>query len=439
MKRKVTKIMPDGSKHIIEEDDQAPVHHKNILDAKKQGTPPAKQYLDRVADQGNRGDTELAHVNPWEEALLKKLGGAGTRNPHTGLKQFYTAKDIESWYPNYLGRSGTEDPTGLAYWQGQAADTTIPESQLWNAFSTAAKAPGAGEIPTTWNPTSNADVASWYSKDLGRVASPEEINYWSNYKGDASSPYAAFLAGAGNEVAGRTPPSVGLPTTGINWNDWYQRAWGRSPGADEVAYWQGQAALGIPVAQLWAAFQTAGKTAGEKYTGWSPISNPNGIDIPLDIMPTSTSNSSSYSGLPAEWQSKLLTSLMPQLQSSITDMPGNIDKYTGEALGSYQQMMQNALRKNIPDAIAGLANRGILSSTEGNKILSEVMSNAATDASTKGYTTAMQSALLKAGMPSILAQIADLGKSTSSASSSYSEDPTQMYKTLASVIQSMMG
>jgi hypothetical protein len=150
------------------------------------------------------------------------------------------------------------------------------------------------------------------------------------------------------------------------------------------------------------------------------------FNLPLDIMPTS------YSGLPQTYQDQLLASLMPQLNSAVTNMPGNIDKYTNEALGSYQQMMQNALRQNIPEALRGLANRGILNSTEGQNVLGNVMSTAATDASTKGYTTAMQAALLKANMPTILAQIADLGKSSTS------QDPTQMYKTMADLIKAMM-
>ena len=266
--------MPDGSMYITEEDDQAPVHHKNVLDVQSQGEPPMKQYLDRTATKGQGGDTTLAHVNPWEAMLLKKLGGVGTTNPNTGLRQFYI------------------DPvTGL---------------------------------------------------------------------------------------------ENGLP----------------DPNAA---------------------------------TATSPTFN-----FPMDIMPTSTSASSSYSGLPASYQESLLSSLMPQLQSSITNMPGNIDQYTNEALGSYNQIMNNAIKTNIPKALAGLSNRGILNSTEGQGVLSNVYSQAAMDASNKGYTTAMQAALLKANMPSILAQIADLGKSTGTSSIGYAADPTVMYRTMADLIKSMM-
>lgn len=37
---------------------------------------------------GREGDTELAHVNPFEQKLLKAVGGSGTINPITSLKEF---------------------------------------------------------------------------------------------------------------------------------------------------------------------------------------------------------------------------------------------------------------------------------------------------------------------------------------------------------------
>ena len=37
---------------------------------------------------GREGDTELAHVNSWEKNLLKSVGGSGTINPVTSLREF---------------------------------------------------------------------------------------------------------------------------------------------------------------------------------------------------------------------------------------------------------------------------------------------------------------------------------------------------------------
>ena len=47
---------------------------------------------DYLARQGRRGDTELAHVTPQEKVLLESLGGAGTINPNTGLREYHTGR-----------------------------------------------------------------------------------------------------------------------------------------------------------------------------------------------------------------------------------------------------------------------------------------------------------------------------------------------------------
>jgi hypothetical protein len=41
-----------------------------------------------LQDMGRGGDTILAHINPQEAALLKRMGGSGTINPATGLPEF---------------------------------------------------------------------------------------------------------------------------------------------------------------------------------------------------------------------------------------------------------------------------------------------------------------------------------------------------------------
>ena len=42
-----------------------------------------------IADKGRFGDTELAHVNTFEKALLESMGGSGSINPETGLKEYF--------------------------------------------------------------------------------------------------------------------------------------------------------------------------------------------------------------------------------------------------------------------------------------------------------------------------------------------------------------
>jgi len=254
-----------------------------------------------LSRQGVRGDTELAHVNPWEQALLRALGGAGTTNPQTGLRQFYT---------DHM-----------------------------------------------------ADIISKRIQGFGR---PQQF--------------------------------VDPAAAGRFFTDYPQ-------------YFTTSAA---------------------------PAEQPPFFNFPLDIKPHTEHTESSYAGLPGGYGQSLLQSLMPQLQTSIADMPGNIDRYTGQALGGYRQMMQDALRRNIPSAIGNLANRGIISSTEGQRVLSDVYSSAAIDAANKGYQTAMQAALLKANIPSVLGQIGELGRVTTGAGRTYQEDPTRMYSIAADLIRSMM-
>lgn len=44
--------------------------------------------LAQLAKQGRGGDTMLAHINPKEAEVLKRMGGSGTVNPNTGLREF---------------------------------------------------------------------------------------------------------------------------------------------------------------------------------------------------------------------------------------------------------------------------------------------------------------------------------------------------------------
>lgn len=55
------------------------------------------KLYEELSGHGVGGDTELAHINPWEADLLRSVGGAGTVNEVTGLRQ-------------YLGGGGSSAP-----------------------------------------------------------------------------------------------------------------------------------------------------------------------------------------------------------------------------------------------------------------------------------------------------------------------------------------
>jgi len=48
-----------------------------------------KKLGKEIASKGIKGDTELAHINPFEKELLIKHGGSGTINLQTGLPQYF--------------------------------------------------------------------------------------------------------------------------------------------------------------------------------------------------------------------------------------------------------------------------------------------------------------------------------------------------------------
>ena len=58
----------------------------------KEGGSVGDEDLPKLADlirrYGRGGDTELAHINPIEAHILKSLGGSGTINPATGLREY---------------------------------------------------------------------------------------------------------------------------------------------------------------------------------------------------------------------------------------------------------------------------------------------------------------------------------------------------------------
>lgn len=153
---------------------------------------------------------------------------------------------------------------------------------------------------------------------------------------------------------------------------------------------------------------------------------------------SSSSSSNSYSGLPADYRDRLLQATMPTLEASVSNMVGNADAYANKANAQYSYMMNEALLPAIRQAIGSLANRGVLSSTVASDAIGNVASDAATQAGEKGYETAMKAALMKYGIPEILASVLNLGQysqnqassSATSKTSSYSEDPSTIWNIL---------
>jgi len=60
----------------------------------KGGIAELKPISKAVASYGRNGDTMLAHITPAEARMLRRRGGAGTTNPKTGLKEYFSLKKL---------------------------------------------------------------------------------------------------------------------------------------------------------------------------------------------------------------------------------------------------------------------------------------------------------------------------------------------------------
>jgi len=58
--------------------------------------PPAfaRGGLNDLAAQGRGGDSQLAHINPFEAGVLRSMGGSGAINPRTGLREYDMWSDL---------------------------------------------------------------------------------------------------------------------------------------------------------------------------------------------------------------------------------------------------------------------------------------------------------------------------------------------------------
>jgi hypothetical protein len=54
-----------------------------------------KSIAQELQDMGRGGDTILAHINPQEAAMLKRMGGSGTINPQTGLPEYFVKSVVK--------------------------------------------------------------------------------------------------------------------------------------------------------------------------------------------------------------------------------------------------------------------------------------------------------------------------------------------------------
>lgn len=122
-----------------------------------------RDTLARAKSAGRGGDSDIVHVNPQEEMLLHSMGGSGTINPRTGLREFYT----DAFGGGY-GNANAVDAGGT---RGEVGFTS-------NSTHDAANAQGVSRNPAAFPPGTPLgvdgdgvyhDISGISSKQLGEM------------------------------------------------------------------------------------------------------------------------------------------------------------------------------------------------------------------------------------------------------------------------------
>lgn len=110
----------------------------------------AAKALLEAKKKGRRGDTDIVHVNPYEKKMLKAMGGSGTTNPNTGLKEYFSDEP-------------DPDEQAEADWQGvgpgspsDANSSGMTEIRKRDDGRWESRAPGE----TEWTPVESAQESS---------------------------------------------------------------------------------------------------------------------------------------------------------------------------------------------------------------------------------------------------------------------------------------
>ena len=123
-----------------------------------------------------------------------------------------------------------------------------------------------------------------------------------------------------------------------------------------------------------------------------------------------TAFSNSFSGLDNNNRQSLMGAILPQLTGQISNMPGNIDAYMGNANQMYQGQMKRGLEQFMPQVLEGMNSRGMLNSSLTSDALANTAAQIIPTFADKSFQAGMQGAQMKASMPQILGQLASLGQ-----------------------------
>jgi hypothetical protein len=186
-----------------------------------------------LRSKGRKGDTILAHITPKEAALLKRRGGKGTKNPATGLPEFYDGE-----YDFGGAQGGSSD---LYSFGGESSFGGASYEDPFQAATNVYAPPIEPTAPDFSQVDTSQQVQSTGMGDpSGQVFPGESTQQGASYEGDA--PVPPISAPAAPAAAPATKDS------GFNLNNLLS-ALGGVGGLARMGAGAGTAALGAQAAQ----------------------------------------------------------------------------------------------------------------------------------------------------------------------------------------------
>jgi hypothetical protein len=154
-----------------------------------------------LRQKGRNGDTILAHINPQEAQMLKRMGGSGTINPRTGLPEFF---DLRKELSNAWGSVKSIAAPILKSPVGKIAATVALTYALGPAGGALMSAPLAAAVAA-------GSITALGGGDLKSTLISAATGYGMAYLAPNIS---EMLPGAGNAATGAAPSFLNAVMTG---------------------------------------------------------------------------------------------------------------------------------------------------------------------------------------------------------------------------------
>jgi hypothetical protein len=149
----------------------------------------------KLASKGRYGDTMLAHVNPQEAALLKSMGGAGTINPKTGLREFYGMNQTN--LGDQIRKTEEEAAAAKAKAAGAAPTALTPEQRQANIARDLALSQTRGARPSGQDSQFYQPVYQPQYQNYANPLTAFNVSSYGTNPGMSQSMQAATAPGAG--------------------------------------------------------------------------------------------------------------------------------------------------------------------------------------------------------------------------------------------------